>query len=246
MMPEMIIFDYGKTLFKEGEFVRKKGIKAVIEKAVRNPMNIDSDTIEEFAKELDAEIGRFDPQNKENFNLEVHNHSFMNYLYEYFGLEFDLSVPELEEIFWNNVCEVSPTENVNELMEYLYKKGIRTGVISNISISGAALKKRIDNGIKHHFEFIIASSEYVFRKPSKRLFELALRKAGSSADKVWYCGDNPYFDMKGANDSGLYPIWYTYNKKDENLSFENLPFEHLHICNWNELIEYIEKMTDKK
>ncbi|MBR1737445.1 MAG: HAD family hydrolase [Firmicutes bacterium] len=203
-------------------------------------MNVDCDDVENFARELDAEIGRFDPDNKENFNFEVHNHSFMNYLYEYFGFEFDMPIENIEEIFWNNVCEVSPTENINELMEYLYKKDIRTGVISNISISGTALKKRINNGIKNHFEFIIASSDYVFRKPSRRLFELALRKAGLSAEKVWYCGDNPYFDMKGANESGLYPVWYTYNKKEGEL-----PFEHLHISDWNELTEYIDSISEE-
>ena len=40
------------------------------------------------------------------------------------------------------------------------------------------------------FESIIASSDYMFRKPNPMLFELALKKAGLNAGDVWFCGNN--------------------------------------------------------
>ncbi|HEX3044622.1 MAG TPA: HAD family hydrolase, partial [Bacillota bacterium] len=58
------------------------------------------------------------------------------------------------------------------------------------------------------FEFIIASSEYVFRKPHKRIFELALQKANLKPCEVWYCGDNAVCDVDGAADCGIFAVWY--------------------------------------
>jgi len=46
----------------------------------------------------------------------------------------------------------------------------------------------------NNFEFIIATSEYIFRKPHKRIYELALKKANLEAKDVWYCGDNAVCD----------------------------------------------------
>ena len=51
---------------------------------------------------------------------------------------------------------------------------------------------------KNNFEFIITSSNYIFRKPHKRLFDLALEKAGLRPEEVWYIGaiDLPYYEDK--------------------------------------------------
>ena len=51
---------------------------------------------------------------------------------------------------------------------------------------------------KNNFEFIITSSNYIFRKPHKRLFDLVLEKAGLRPEEVWYIGaiDLPYYEDK--------------------------------------------------
>lgn len=72
-----------------------------------------------------------------------------------------------------------PTEGVAAFLEYLVRQGIRTGVISNISYCGRVVEQRIRELFPGHpFEFILATSEYMFRKPNKRIFRLALEKAG--------------------------------------------------------------------
>lgn len=60
----------------------------------------------------------------------------------------------------------------------------------------------------NHFEFVIASSEYLYRKPNRRIFELALEKAELSASEVWYIGDQYECDIVGARNAGLFPVWY--------------------------------------
>lgn len=45
---------------------------------------------------------------------------------------------------------------------------------SNICYAGKVIKKRISKMLPNHqFEFILATSEYMFRKPNKRIFGLA-------------------------------------------------------------------------
>ncbi|MHB1485113.1 MAG: HAD family hydrolase [Saccharofermentanales bacterium] len=231
--PEMIIFDYGETLFTEEYFDGVKGTKAVLESCVKNPKNISAEEIQDFANELNNDFGRYDPKTRHLVQFEIHNHQFQNYLYEHFGLKRTVSPLELETVFWDAACPAKPTDNIVEFLEYLKSVGIRSSVISNISMSGEALSGRINRLIpENNFEFILASSEYIFRKPHRRIFELAAIKAGIAPEDIWYCGDNPFCDIDGARNAGMTPIWY----KGGNEIYKNEPQDEcITINDWLEL-----------
>ena len=95
------------------------------------------------------------------------------------------------------------------------------------------------------FEFIIASSEYMFRKPSPLLFELALKKANLEPGEVWYCGDTIEFDVAGASGAGIFPVWFesevACHYKEQGVIKES-ELEHLHITDWLELIDVLERL----
>lgn len=95
---------------------------------------------------------------------------------------------------------------------------------------------------KNQFEFVMTSSDYFMRKPNRILFDIALQKAGLCADEVWYCGDNPQADIEGASQAGIYPVWYDNDtEKDYNDHNACMPeCEHLHIHEWNEMINLLE------
>jgi putative hydrolase of the HAD superfamily len=155
-------------------------------------------------------------------------------------LEFDLSPEELEKVFWDHATVRKPTKNIDTLLEYLNDAGIRTAVISNISFSGKALKETIASALpNNHFEFVMATSEYVFRKPHSRIFELALRKAALPARDVWYCGDNAYFDVEGSSKTGINPVWYTGAIRQDNHLKPDV--DCLVIKDWLELIESLKQ-----
>jgi putative hydrolase of the HAD superfamily len=230
------MFDYGQTLIAEGTFNGEAGTRAVLKYAKKNPYQISAKELQNFAKTLNRDIGRFDPDIRKAPFIEVHNHIFQNYLYQYFDIEIDLSNEEIEKIFWDNAAERRPTKNIEVLLKYLREQEIRTAVISNISFSGKALEERINTMIpENNFEFILATSEYVFRKPHSRIFELALRKAKLDARDVWYCGDNAFFDVEGASKSGLTPVWYRGAMEQENRLMPEA--DCLTISDWMELIE---------
>jgi putative hydrolase of the HAD superfamily len=232
------MFDYGQTLVTEDRFDGVAGNKAVLKLAKKNPYQISAKEMQEFAISLNKDIGRFQPDVRKSGNIEIHNHLFQNYLYEYYGMEFDLTAEELEKVFWDNAATRKPCRHIEELLESLYQMGIRTAVISNISFSGKALKERINSILPgNHFEFILATSEYVFRKPMGRIFELALRKAGLDARDVWFCGDNAYFDVEGASKAGIRPVWYRGALDPENRLVPEV--DCLTVNDWLELEEIL-------
>lgn len=243
-IPKMVLFDYGNTIITEERLGFEKGNAALLEIAVKNPKNV---TVEEIRSKADEVIGDIPKRmNTTHFRqpLELVWNSVNKYVYEYFGIEFDRPYEELQMIFWNSAVRPYPSENIDSTLDFLYKNGIRTGVVSNIMFSGKTLERRINECMpNHHFEFIIASSEYVYRKPESQIFELALIKSGLKAEEVWFCGDNPICDIEGALNTGIQPVWYkkTYCPTEETeKALKNIPSEkYLGINNWSELKDII-------
>lgn len=231
-LPQMILFDYGQTLINQAKFDGVKGTEAVLQHAVKNKYNKTAAQVQEAADEINRELGRFDPLNRHLFQVEVPNHMFTAYLYESQGIEIPLPSEEIDRIFWDAAAPGLPTEGIQDFLAFLKQKNIRTGVVSNIAFCGSALEERINSLLPdNHFEFILATSEYLFRKPNRRIFELALEKAGLAPEDVWYIGDQYQCDIKGAQGAGLFPVWY--------IGAIDLPYEEreeiLTVRDWQEL-----------
>ena len=237
----MIMFDYGQTLINEEPFNGVKGTEAVLKYAVKNKYNKTAEEVQNFANQLNKEIGRFDPEKRHLFQYEIPNHMFTKYLYESQGIEIALSSEEIDDVFWDAAAPGSPTKGIFEFLTFLKQVGIRTAVISNISYSGNAVNRRINKCLPDNdFEFILATSEYLYRKPNKRIFDLALEKAGLKPEEVWYIGDQYKCDIKGAKDAGMIPIWYI---GAIDLEFEPVD-DVLMIKEWKELQDFIKKSIE--
>ena len=195
-----------------------------------------AEQVQAKANELNQEFGRFDPEKRHIFQIEIPNTMFTPYLYDSQGIEIALSYSEIDTVFWNAAAPGMPTAGIKDFLEYLKNKGIRTGVISNISYASSVVAERINRLLpENSFEFIITSSNYIFRKPNKRIFDLALEKAGLEPDEVWYIGDQYECDVKGALNAGLLPIWY--------IGAIDLPYTEdkniLTVKTWNEIERYM-------
>ncbi len=243
--PKMIVFDYGHTLCYEPGFDPLSGERALFQYVAQNKNGLTPEQVNDYAQEL---FGALQEERQRGF--EFHERQFQRLLYEYLEITLNISLFEAEKVFWNAAAPGEIMPGADKVLDYLNERGIRSGVISNIGFSGEALKERIDRLLPHNrFEFIIASSEYIFRKPSPLLFELALKKAGLSSGEVWFCGDNAAADVMGATSVGIFPVWY------ENQTLEN-PFQdksgitpdcaHLHIHDWGELLAVLEKEKHEK
>ena len=231
-MPKMILFDYGQTLIAEEPFDGVKGTEAVLKYATKNKHNLSAAQVQEKADAINAELGRFDPQRRHHRHIEVPNTMFTPYLYESQGIEVPLSNEEIDTMFWDAASPGKPTEGMKEFLEYLKNNSVRTGVISNISYAPSVVAERINRLLpENDFEFIITSSNYIFRKPSRRIFELALEKAELAPEDVWYIGDQYECDIQGALNAGLFPVWY--------IGAIDLPYKEdksiLTVKSWSEL-----------
>jgi len=235
--PKMVLFDYGQTLVAEQKFDGIRGTEAVLQYAVRNKYHLSAEQVQAKANEINRELGRFDPEKRHLFQIEIPNIMFAPYLYESLGIEIALSSSEMDTVFWNASAPGTPTEGIKDFLAYLKGKGIRTGVISNISFAPSVVAERINRLLpENNFEFIITSSNYIFRKPNKRIFDLALEKAQLQPDEVWYIGDQYECDVKGSLKAGLLPIWY--------IGAIDLPYTEdtniLTVTTWKEIERYME------
>lgn len=241
--PKMILFDYGQTLVNEKKFDSIKGDEAVLKLAIKNPNHISASELQEKANSISKEIENvLGEESRSKQLLEIPAYAFDKYLYEYFGLEFDVPTDEVQHVFWKyaTLGNSFPTDGIEELMDYLWKKGIRTAVVSNMMNSSKLLERRVNEILpNNHFEFFIASSDYVFRKPHKMLFELAIKKANILPEDIWFCGDNLLCDIQGAYNAGITPIYYPkYIDCDYGVDTN---VSYIKIDSWKELMGLMEE-----
>ncbi|WP_124100607.1 HAD family hydrolase [Ruminococcus sp. Marseille-P6503] len=242
--PEMIIFDYGHTLLYEPDWNSDRGNAELLKYATKNSHNC---TVEDIRKAAELIYGKHVAKVRE-YGYEISGQAANKTLYDYLGIEFSLSPSEMETVFWDSASVGAIMPDADRMIDYLNEKDIKTAVISNLSWSGEALTKRLNRLLPNNkFEFVMTSSDYFIRKPNSILFEIALKKAGLSANKVWFCGDSVYADVDGAYSVGMFPVLYEGSTAEENPSVRdnaemNIDFEYLHIHDWREMIEVLEKL----
>jgi len=236
-LPKMILFDYGSTLLCESGFDMLRGERAVFAHVTDNPRGATPEDANALSNEL---YDRHAPCRA--LNIEIPEQPSLRLKYEYLGVRLDVSIAEAEQILWDGAAEGGPMPHVEEMLEYIAARGIRSGVVSNIGWSGAALSARINRLLpQNRFEFVIASSDYGLRKPDRLLFELALRKTGLDGGDVWYCGDRIVPDVYGPQSVGIFPVFYDDKTVFHPFSGSNdglrIAGEYLHIADWRELVE---------
>lgn len=241
--PEMIIFDYGHTLCCEPEWDSVRGNAEVMKYITKNPNGYTlSDVLERVKTVYDGFTGDI----RRQFGYDIPAQVSDRLLYDGLGIEHSLTPLERETAFWEGASYGDIMPGADKMLARLSAEGIRTAVISNLIWSGEALKIRLDRLLpENDFEFIMTSSDYLFRKPHRMMFDIALQKGGLDAGEVWYCGDNPQADVEGSSQTGIFPVWYdsTLECEYRDKSKETFPkCEFLHIHEWDELTETLDKL----
>lgn len=233
--PKLILFDYGHTIMHEAPVDPERGWQAVLQHATRNPRGCTAAQAAQLAAELNGAIHDV----VQGGAVEISILNFENLLFGLLEIELDISLEEASEIYWRHSAPAQAMPGIAQLLDYLHGQGIRTGIISNLSHSTAALRRHLDRLVPNHgMAFIIGSSECVLRKPSPYIFRLALTKADLPANAVWHCGDSVECDVMGAAGVGIFPVWFhstipcPYRSDDENRAPS---CEHLYIREWSQL-----------
>ena len=216
------------------------GNKAIYPYISENPHNVGLEKFGTYLLNLFDEIRALRGE-----LIEIHEHTFLRNVLEHFDMRLSISIEEAEWIIWNGISKGMPTPGVVKMLSMLQQNGIRTGVISNLCWSGAVLTRRLTEAFPdHHFDFIMTSSEYIFRKPDQHIFDMAIRKSGFDKADIWYCGNDIEVDIIGAHGAGLYPALYDDRSVPSKIHEKNdlmpVDFSYMRIGCWQELIDIIE------
>jgi len=87
----------------------------------------------------------------------------------------------------------------------------RLGVVSD-GQSGWAVPEMRNLGVESYFNPIIISSNYGFRQPDGRLFEIALSRLGLAPKQVVFVGNDVYRDIFGAVRLGIKTVFFSSNQ----------------------------------
>lgn len=113
-----------------------------------------------------------------------------------------------------------------ELLDILREKGYRVGVISN-GFKGIQYKKLSSSGLVGWFDHVVLSDEIEVNKPDRRLFDYALKKAGTTARESVIIGDNPATDIEGGALAGWQTIYFNRDGRGSEAPAANLTVTRL-------------------
>lgn len=231
--PAGVIFDLGDTILHQEWFSLVAGSERLLEFAESTP-DLSAEEIQLVADEISKEV----QQIRDGSMVEFSTQSFQRFLYESLGISFSISFQEMEREFWNAAIKYSASEGIFDVLDTLEKNQIKMGILSNSSFSGVVLEEELaKHSLAHRFSFLISSIDYGFRKPYKRLFQLAVRKMNLEPQDIWFVGDKLEYDIRGALDSGLYPVWYNPQNKPGEIDGE-----YLEVRSWHEFREKVESL----
>lgn len=98
-------------------------------------------------------------------------------------------------------------EDTLPTLQKLEQDGYRMGMISNAGDDQDVQQLAQRFGISRYFDFILTSAACSYRKPHRRIFELALSNWYFLPSEAVMVGDNLDADIRGAQSVGLFSIW---------------------------------------
>ena len=101
----------------------------------------------------------------------------------------------MDEANWKDYTDVRP------FLDDLGSRDLGIGLISNATDLARRVLRRLN--LERYFDPIIISSEVGHRKPSERIFQIALAEAGVASSRAMYIGDKPAVDVMGAINAGM-------------------------------------------
>jgi putative hydrolase of the HAD superfamily len=96
-----------------------------------------------------------------------------------------------------------------ETLAQLKDRGFTLGVVSNADGRVQSFLELV--GITQHLDFVVDSGAVGVEKPDPRIFEIALRQAGSRPEETVHVGDVYEVDVVGARAAGIEPIMLILN-----------------------------------
>ncbi len=229
--PRGVTFDLGGTILRLDSADAFEGNHKLLEFAVNNT-DITVDDIQSMVDEMGDSI--FNTANESNIQIRIQD--FYRLMFETLGLSFRIDYPEMERQFWNAAMKYSPNDGIYDVLDILDEFGIRTGILSNSFFTGGVMLEELEkHNMANRFSFLISTADYGVRKPDKHIFDVAIKKIGLEPEDIWFAGDKVEYDLQGAINAGLFPVFY--NWRNETIKLDR---DYLEVKDWYEFRDRME------
>ena len=203
-IPKAVIFDTDNTILDSitsDKFALKK-----VQKRAAKKLNISEKKFQNAFFKSRKEI-------KELLGYSASSHSRLLYFQRTiehlgFGSSIFLSL-DFEQTYWREFLLNSELyENIEDLLGFLKSKKIKTANITDLTAQ-IQFRKMVYFGLDNYFDFVVTSEESGEDKPSKKTFDLVLKKLSFDPEEIWMIGDDYEKDIKGAKNVGIKTLHYT-------------------------------------
>jgi putative hydrolase of the HAD superfamily len=103
---------------------------------------------------------------------------------------------------------ISPLPGAQKVLAELKRAGFLLGLVTNTSLPHSMIATEFQQlGLYDYFDTVVCSSEIVFRKPDRAMFDVALRSLNVSPGDALFVGDDYHADIVGAKQAGIKAVW---------------------------------------
>jgi putative hydrolase of the HAD superfamily len=205
---QAILFDRGNTLAQFGETDYDAGQKLILA-SMQPPNAVDAASLDRFEDEFFERLDFY----REHANLECNLLHYYELMARYFGIQFDKSYEELCRRYHFVAERISIMPGAQHVLAELQHAGFRLGLVTNTSLPHAIIVEEFQRlSLYDYFDTVVCSSEIVFRKPDRAMFDVALRTLNVAPGEAMFVGDDYHADIIGAHKVGMKTVWLNPNR----------------------------------
>lgn len=198
-----ILFDRGETLVHFAETNYEAGQKVILS-SVRPINALDRAAFDKFEDEFFEKIDFY----RQRANLECNLLHYYELLSQYFGVQFDKTHEELCRQYHLAAENLSLLPGAQKVLAELKRAGFLLGLVTNTSLPHSIIKDEfVRLALYEYFDTVVCSSEIVFRKPDRAMFDVALRALNVPPSEAMFVGDSYHADIVGAKNVGMKTAW---------------------------------------
>lgn len=199
-----VLFDFGDTLVQAStKYSLNTCLSRLVKSLTRNAISV---SLKDFKKAYEATCGRIISSGSlQEVTFDVVISRTLS-LCGFALKPTDVAITEAAEAFMERWIQARTMEkSVPSILRRLRKK-YRLGVVSNFAYSPAVKKTLERFGVAELFDAIVVSADIGWRKPSPRIFQIALQSLGISASETVFVGDELDHDVEGAARVGMFTV----------------------------------------
>jgi HAD superfamily hydrolase (TIGR01549 family) len=204
-----VLFDLGGTLMYERaswEAVTARADEALTNYLRAQGLELNLST---FPREFRTRLRKYFSQREQDLLETTYSFVLRDVLKDkgYGNLPEDIIRNGLDQLFAVTQTNWLLEDDALPTLQKLETDGYRMGLISNAGDDQDVQQLARGFGIARYFDFILTSAACSYRKPHRRIFELALSNWYFLPSEAVMVGDNLDADVRGAQSVGLFTVW---------------------------------------